>query len=164
MNRFSKRVTVPLLLVAGVLVVAGCGKGRAQEDILTADTVVGDWLESPPKVLPPSARRAKTKPQNFRRHVTLNADQTFVFSLRTLDGDPTKDNKQTTGTWDVDTDQNMVIFTVTDNPFKSSETGRDWVPESLSEMTQKDIADRGMTDIIYATDLTGDSAKLVREP
>jgi hypothetical protein len=53
---------------------------------------------------------------------------------------------------------------VTDNAFKTGETGRDWVPESLYEMTQKDVADRGMTDIIYATDLAGDSAKLVREP
>ena len=163
MNRFSKRVTVSLLLVVGVLAVTGCGKSRAQEAVLTDDAVVGDWLESPPKVVA-SVRRAQTEPQKFLRHVTLTADKTFVFTLRTLDGNPTKDNKQTTGTWEIDSELNMVIFTVTDNAFKSGETGRDWVPESLSEMTRKDIADRGKTDVIYATDLAGGSAKLVREP
>jgi hypothetical protein len=163
MNRFSKRVTIPLLLVAGVLVVAGCGKSRPEEAVLSDDAVVGNWLESPPKVVA-SARRAQTEPQKFLRHVTLNADKTFVFTLRTMSGDPTKDDKQITGTWEIDGEQNMVMFTVTDNGFKAGETGRDWVPESLHEMTQREIADRGMTDIIYATDLASRSAKMVREP
>lgn len=163
MNRFSKRVTVPLLLVAGMLVVTGCGKSRPQEAVLTDAAVVGNWLETAPTNVS-SGRRAKTETQEYRRHVTLNADKTFVFSLRTLDGDPTKDNKQTTGTWKIDTEQNMVMFTVAENGFKAGETGRDWVPEFLYQLARKDIDGRGMTDVIYSTDLTGKSARLVREP
>jgi len=162
MNHFGKPVTFCVLLVAGTLIATGCGKGRTQEAVLSDSLVVGSWLEPPPREMP-SARRAQTVAREFVRHITINADKTFVFSLRTLDGGPTKDDKKVEGTWAIDSAQNMVILTVTKNPFKSNETGYDWVPETLSEMAEKEIAGQGQTDIMYAMDLGGRSAKLVRQ-
>ena len=163
MNPFSKSVTFSVLLVAGVLVATGCGKSRPPETTLSDSAVAGSWLESAPKVVA-SARRTQTaEPQQFLRHITVNADKTFVFSLRTLDGAPAKDDKKVEGTWEIDSEQNMVILTVTNNPFKPNETGYDWVPEKMFDLTQKEIAGEGKTDIVYATDLRDRSANLVRE-
>jgi hypothetical protein len=162
MTRFSKPIVFSVLLVAGILIATGCGKSRPQELTLTDSAVTGSWLESAPTTTA-SPRRAQTSEPKFLRHVTLNADKTFIFSLRTLDGAVTSDDKKVEGTWEIDSEQNAVALTVTKNPFKSSETGYDWVPETLSEMTQKEIAGEGKTDIIYATDLAGRSAKLVRQ-
>jgi len=163
MNRFSKRAALPVLLVASALVASGCGKSRPPEAILSDAAVVGSWIEAPPKAVESSRRARPSAPQEFRRHVTLNADKTFVFSLRTLDGAPTKDDKKAEGTWEINTELNVVEFTVSKNPFKSSETGHDWVPETMSELAQKEMAEGGMSDVIYAYDLAGRSRKLVRE-
>ena len=163
MNRFSKRAALPVLLVASALVASGCGKSRPQEAILSDATVVGSWIEAPREAAESSRRARPSAPQEFLRHVTLNADKTFVFSLRTLDGAPTKDNKKAEGKWEINTDLNVIEFTVGSNQFKSGETGHDWVPETMSEMAQKEVAGRGMTDTIYAYDLAGKPRKLVRE-
>lgn len=163
MNRFSKRATLPVLLVASGLVVSGCGKSRPPEAILNDAAVVGSWIEAPPKAGGPSRRVRPSAPQEFLSHVTINADQTFVFSLRTLDGAPTKDDKKAEGTWEINTELNIIEFTVGKNPFKSGETGHDWAPKTMSEMTQKEVAGGGMSDIIYAYDLAGKTRKLVRE-
>lgn len=162
MDHFGKPVAFCVLLVAGTLIATGCGKGRTQEAVLSDSLVVGSWLEAPPREIP-SARRAQTVAREFVRHITINADKTFVFSLRNLDGSLTKEDKKVEGTWTIDSAQNLVVLTVTNNPFKASETGYDWVPEALSEMAEKEIAGQGKTDVIYATDLTGRSAKLVRQ-
>jgi hypothetical protein len=163
MNCVSKPVTLFVLLAAGALIATGCGKGRPAETTLTDALVAGSWLEIAPKVVP-SARRAETvKPQNFLRHVTLNADKTFVFSLRTLDGAKTKDDKKVEGTWEIDKEMNVVVFTVTDDPFKSGEEGYNWVPETLSQLIKKEVEGLGKTDVIYAEDLAGGSSKLVRQ-
>jgi hypothetical protein len=163
MNRFSRRAALPVLLVASALVASGCGKSRPQEAVLSDAAVVGSWIEAPPKAVE-SARRARpSAPQEFLRHVTLNADKTFVFSLRKLDGAPPKDDKKAEGTWELNTQLNVIEFTVGTNQFKSGDTGYDWVPKTMSEMARQEVAERGMSDIIHAYDQTGSSAKLVRE-
>ena len=163
MNHCSKCLTLSILLVTGVVIATGCGKSRPKELALSDAAIAGTWVETAPKVAA-SARRMRTTQQEFIRHLVMNADQTFVFSLRELDGSPTKDDKKIEGTWAIDSEQNVVALTVTNNPFKSSETGYDWVPETLSEMTNKEIQGYGKTDVIYATDVGARSARLVREP
>jgi hypothetical protein len=159
----SRRVTLGVLLVTGVLVATGCGKSRPKETTLNDTLVTGSWIEVPPKAAAPSARVRSSAPQEFLRHITVNADKTFVFSLRTLDGKPTKDDKKVEGTWELNTELNLIEFTVGNNPFKTNETGHDWVPETMSQLGKKDVPGKGMTEVIFVSDLAGGSAKLMRE-
>lgn len=149
MIRSMKRLVWGGLLTAGVVIAIGCDKGPRRPTI-DESALVGSWAELAEQAAPsPRVQpRAVTK---YVRHVTLNADKTFEFSLRTKSGEPTKFKSE--GTWAIE--EGTIVFTVTSSTIPDEDERRGWAPDTSDGTREKDISGEGLIEVLQIVDLDG---------
>jgi hypothetical protein len=129
-----KRLVWGGLLAAGVVFAVGCDRGP-QRPAIDEASLVGSWVEVKDKGAR-SPRMAPLPESPFVRHVTLNADKTFEFSLRSKSGEP---KFKSEGTWAIE--EKMIVFKVTSSTFPENDERRGWAPESSEGVKKKGAGD-----------------------
>ena len=134
MIRLTGRLLVGTALVMSGLVVAGCEKKPVRPKVDTS-AMAGTWVEK--KTDAGRGRVQVVGPQSLR-HLTINSDKTFEFTL-TTDSGQAIDGKAT-GTWAVEGE--MVVFDVKENTFKKEEH-KQMAPASSDGVFEREFTDRG---------------------
>jgi len=156
----TKRLVLGSLLATAVIMTTGCNKGPTRPPIEEA-AIVGDWIEVV-KEASTSARVAPTGEKKTLRHLTLNADKTFTFSLRTKSGKPLKGDFKCEGTWSINAELIQLEFKVSNSTFPENDERRDWAPETSLGLTKRDVAGSGITEVMIAEDLMGSPTTYMR--
>jgi hypothetical protein len=158
MIRSMKRLVWGGLLVAGVVIASGCDRG-ARRPTVSESAIVGTWVEMVEKAAPSPRVRARPESKYVRR-VTLNADKTFEFSLRTKSGEETKFKSE--GTWAIE--EGAIVFKVTSSTFPENDERADWAPESSVGVRQRDVSGEGTIEVLPIVDLEGMVVDFKRAP
>ena len=149
MMHATKRLVWGGLLATGVVMAIGCEKGPRRPAI-DESAIVGSWIEVVEQAAPSPRVRARAETK-YVRHLTINADKTFEFTLRTKSGEPAKLKSE--GTWAVE--EKVLVFKVTDSTIADKDERRNWAPESSDGIREKDIAGEGLIEVIETIDLEG---------
>lgn len=163
MIRSNKRLVFLGLLATGMMIATGCGKGSRKPPPVDENALAGNWIEYTGKITSsPRARTTDTKKKKSIRYLTVNADKTFEFSLKDNSGKPAKKGKKVEGTWEINLEEQEIIFTVTNNAFKAGEEGHDWAPMSSYGPKEKDVSGQGMMMMLSVADISGSSTMYKR--
>jgi hypothetical protein len=153
MIRLSKWLVLGGLLAAGIVMAIGCE--RSGRPPIEVPAVAGDWIElveaGAPGARTPAVREGEKKEY---RHISLNADNTFVLTLQTKAGTPAKDANKVEGTWTLG-ERNLIIFTVMNNTFPEGDPRRDWEPVRSLGVVRRTVAGKGEVDVLTVEDQTG---------
>ena len=163
-NRLTKRMALGGLVAAIVAVVAGCEKKYVPPPVDTA-AIVGDWIQFVEET-PVNPRVRAAEPSKYLRHLTINGDNTFVFTICTKDGKPVKDSWKATGNWAArasEKEAEMLYFDVGQSGFSESEAQSGWVPVSSVGVRKHELSGRGETEALIIEDAEGESATYVRQ-
>ncbi len=149
MIRSMKRLVWGGLLAAGVVIATGCDRG-ARRATVDESAIVGSWIELVEKAAP-SPRVAPRTETKYLRQLTLNADKTFEFSLRSKSGEAAKFKSE--GTWAIEED--LIVFKVTSSTIGEKDERYNWAPESSVGVRERDISGEGLIQVLAIADLEG---------
>ena len=159
MTRNGKPLVLVALALGGLVLMDGCSKKPSRPPIDEA-AIAGKWIEIPVTETG-NPRAAAGAGEKYRRYVEINADHTFVFSLRDKAGKP-KGKQKAEGTWKVNKEKNVIEFEVTNNTFDKSDEKYDWVPASSVGVHKGPVKGQGETDILSITDQTDTPYNYIR--
>lgn len=151
-----RHVCIGLALI-GFALLGGCGKKKYQAPPIDQNAMAGNWVEL---VKAPSGRSAPqtNQKQTAFRHLTINADKTFVFTLVDDSGKQIGTQKAE-GTVAVNTEKHEITFTITNNGFQPNDKGANWAPATSSTL-QEELVDGSTKMLIFSiTDVGGTSAR-----
>lgn len=162
MIRSTKWLALGGLLATGLVMVVGCGKkGPPPRPPIEASAVVGKWIEVSESGAA-SPRLQWSPPKEHLRYLVLNEDQTFEYSVHTKSGDPAKKKGKAEGTWEIDTQENIIVFTTTKSTLKEGDEFYDGLPVSSLGVKEKNIKDKGLVEVLITTDQEESGATYVR--
>lgn len=157
-DMYRKYVCLGLALMT-VAMVSGCGKKEYKAPPIKESALAGNWIEMEKKSQL-SARTAQPtqEKQTTFKHLTINPDKSFVFTVRDASGKPHGESKAE-GTISINHDQHEITFTVSNSTFKAGDPGANWVP-AISNSFKEELID-GATKmlILTVTDANGSVAK-----
>ncbi|MBU0639039.1 MAG: hypothetical protein KKB50_09260 [Planctomycetes bacterium] len=143
MAKRSILVIAGLLIVAGLVTFAGCGKDNRVAETVDQKQLAGTWLEIPPEPVDPKkpgqGRRTiqYDRPTPKLRQLTFNDDGTFKLVLCEPGGGAADEKSYAEGTWKYSAEEGWVTFAITKNTF--AKKLQKWiVPEDLDMTTGPD--------------------------
>jgi|GEM_PF-4174893 len=163
------RITARLSLVAAAALsyaaLSGCGEKRYKAPAIEESDLVGQWTQVEKEISASSRRRSNpsnTKEFKFKRHLVINQDKTFVFSLRDLSGNPYAEDKKAEGTWAFDAKSDEIVFTVANSTFEAGGEGADWVPSTGLTLREERVSDSEQAMVLTIGETGGKSGKYKR--
>ena len=161
MIRSTNRLALGGLLAVGIALATGCQKKYTPPPIDTS-AIVGNWIEVVEQV-PTSPRVPVASAKKHLRHVTINADKTFEFTLRTASGVPVK-KKNSEGAWEVRPEEGaeLLYFEVANTTFGEDDERRDWAPMSSIGIRKRDVGGHGVVETLVIEDLEGENITYIR--
>lgn len=161
MIRSMNRLALGGLLAVGIAVATGCQKKYTPPPIDTS-AIVGSWMEVVEEA-PANPRMPTASPKKYLRNLTINADKTFEFTLRTASGDPVK-NRSSEGAWDVRAEEGaeLLYFDVANTTFGEDDDRRDWAPVSSIGIRKRDVGGHGVVETLVIEDLEGENVTYIR--
>jgi len=159
----STRLAAAAIVAACVVATVGCQKKYVPPPI-DPTAITGDWVQYV-ETAPENPRVRAAAPPKYLRHLTINADKSFTFSIVNKDGSPANPNWNAEGTWEVRKEEGggeMLYFTVTKNNIPDSSEYHGWVPASSIGIRPHEIGSRGRIDAMDVADAAGAGAVYIR--
>ena len=145
------------LALASYALFGGCGKKEYKAAPIDESLLPGNWVQiEREKTTARMNQRSDSKAKGVR-HLTINADKTFTFTICDASGKPIGD-KKAEGTLAVNTEKHEITYNVTTNTFKSDDAGATWVPAS-SYTIQKELVDGTETLVLSVTEVGGSTTR-----
>lgn len=158
MDMYRKSACLGLALMTFAMF-SGCGKKEYKAPPINEGALAGNWIEMEKKAQL-SARTAQPtqEKQTTFKHLTINPDKSFVFTVCDAAGKPLGGGKAE-GTLSINREQHEITFTVSNSTFKAGDAGANWMP-AISNSFKEELID-GATKmlILTVTDANGSVAK-----